>query len=254
LPKARFHFGSLGYELVRQDDEHCVFQRGRFASALLETDIRTYPTQLTVRLSPVEAGRRWVSCHWTVRLWGAWIGRKDIRTLEDEGRQFEALFHPVAKTSDPPPPMPVVERVGEGTAPPPGLAAPSRLIDLDQVRSDVDGPSLALIIGGVLTTLGHLTLIVLSLSPATRFDSELVVMCIPGVLIGVAMFVGGLHLRYLWSRGWAWIGAIAALIPITPAWLLTGPIGVWAIVSALTVRDVKQAFIEAARQRRSRTL
>jgi hypothetical protein len=128
---------------------------------------------------------------------------------------------------------------------------PPRVIDLDQVRSDVDGPSLALLIGGMLTTLGHLAVILLSLSPATRFDGELAVLCIPGVLLGVAMFVGGLHLRYLWSRGWAWTGAIAALIPLTPGWLLTALIGIWVIVGALTRPDVKQAFLEAARRRRN---
>jgi serine/threonine protein kinase len=250
LPQARFHFGSLGYELARQDDEHCVFQRGHFTSALTETDIRLYPTQLTVRLSPVEDGRRWVSCHWSVRLWGAWIGRKDIRTLEEEGRQFEALFHPVPEDADaPPPPPPFVGRVSEPAPPREVTALPPRVIDLDQVRSDVDGPSLALLAVGVLTCIGHAVVIAICLS--NTHDRELAWIGVPGLLPGLAMIVGGLHLRNLSSRGWAWIGAIAAVTPATFGWLLTLPIGVWVIVGALTQPDVKQAFLETARRRRN---
>jgi serine/threonine protein kinase len=250
LPKARFHFGSLGYELVRQDEEHCVFQRGRLASALLETNIRLYPTQLTVRLSPVESGRRWVSCHWSIRLMGALVVRKDIRTLEQEGRQFEALFSPA--DNDGSPAAPFAGRDTVPATPLPGGAAPSRAIDLEQVRGDVEGPSLALMVVGMLFCIGHLILIVYSLRSV--LDDDLAPLGIPGLLTGLGMVTGGWHLRSLSSRGWAWIGAIAAVIPVSPGWLISAPIGIWTIVGALTNPDVKQAFTEAARQRSSHVM
>jgi len=249
LPKSRFHFGCLGYELVRQDDEHCVFHRGRLANALLETDIRLYPTQLTVRLSPVESGHRWVSCHWSIRLMGSWVGRKDIQTLEQEGWQFEALFSP--PEDDEPPVAPFA---GRDTAPSPqfpGAAAQSGVIGLERVQGDIDGPSLALIVVGGLICIGHLILIVFCLRSV--FDDDLAPLGIPGLLTGLGMVTGGWHLRSLSSRGWAWIGAIAAVIPVSPGWLISAPIGIW-IVGSLTNPDVKRAFTEAARQRSSHVM
>ena len=62
----------------------------------------------------------------------------------------------------------------------------------------------------------------------SNFDTnEMAWIPIPGCLVGVAMLIGGLSLRNLWSRGWAQLGAVAGLLPVSPGWLLTGPIGAW---------------------------
>ncbi|HSG71921.1 MAG TPA: hypothetical protein VLA12_16005, partial [Planctomycetaceae bacterium] len=72
--KIKFHFSGLGYELIEQHPGTWSFQRGRLASAFLETDIRLFPTRLTV--SSVEADdQHWlINCHWSVRLMGSWAG------------------------------------------------------------------------------------------------------------------------------------------------------------------------------------
>ncbi|HUG17436.1 MAG TPA: ankyrin repeat domain-containing protein, partial [Planctomycetaceae bacterium] len=71
---------------------------------------------------------------------------------------------------------------------------------------------------------------------------------IPGLLVGLGMLMGGLSMKRLGSRGVAQMGAIAGMIPIHPAWLLTLPIGIWAQVM-LKKPQVKLAFRENARRR-----
>ncbi len=90
--QAIFHFSSLGYELVEQQPEVCVFQRGGQWAGLWETDIRKIATRLTVRTSPAIDGQSWVSCDWSVRTMGAGITRRDIRKLESEGEGFKSLL------------------------------------------------------------------------------------------------------------------------------------------------------------------
>jgi uncharacterized protein (TIGR03067 family) len=90
--QAVFHFSSLGYQLVEQQPDVCVFQRGGKWAGFWSTDIRQYATRLTVRTAPAADGQRWVSCVWSVRTMGAWITRKDIRILESEGHGLESML------------------------------------------------------------------------------------------------------------------------------------------------------------------
>ncbi len=91
--QAIFHFSTLGYQLIEQHPDVCVFQRGSKWAGLWEMDIRGLHTQLTVRTTPANAGMVWVSCDWSVRTWGGWITRRDLAKLEAEGRGLESLIH-----------------------------------------------------------------------------------------------------------------------------------------------------------------
>lgn len=90
---ARFHFSTLGYQLIEQQSDACVFQRGNKWAGLWETDIRGMHTQLTVRTAPASAGLMWVSCDWSVRTWGGWVTRRDVAKLEAEGHGLESLIN-----------------------------------------------------------------------------------------------------------------------------------------------------------------
>jgi len=90
--QAIFHFSSLGYQLVEQEPDVCIFQRGGPWAGLWETDIRKIATRLTVRTVPAADEQAWVSCDWSVRTMGSWITRRDIRQLQSEGIGFQTLL------------------------------------------------------------------------------------------------------------------------------------------------------------------
>jgi len=90
---AIFHFSTLGYQLIEQHADVCIFQRGSKWAGLWEMDIVGMHTQLTVRTTPASTGLVWVSCDWSVRTWGGWITRRDVAKLQAEGRGLESLIN-----------------------------------------------------------------------------------------------------------------------------------------------------------------
>jgi hypothetical protein len=98
---AAFHFSSLGYELIEQQPHVSVFQRGRKWGGIWDTNIRGLFTRLTVRMAPAGGDEVWVSCDWSVRSLGAIISKRDITTLEAEGRGLESLLRGEKDVSNP---------------------------------------------------------------------------------------------------------------------------------------------------------
>ncbi|MBC7855827.1 MAG: serine/threonine protein kinase [Pirellulaceae bacterium] len=107
--QAKFHFSTLGYQLLEEGPDALVFQRGNKWAGLWTFDVRRLHTILTVRTSPAAGGGMWVSCNWSLRKLGSWVFPGDIRKLEAEGRGLEALLG----------------GRGEGIAPSAGKAAPA---------------------------------------------------------------------------------------------------------------------------------
>ncbi len=132
------------------------------------------------------------------------------------------------------------------------VSSPSSPVEVDPgaVQTEIDGPSLALMIVGVLTMIGHAITIGICLS--NPFDDDMAVIGVPGLLTGLGMFVGGLNLRNFWSRGWSQMGVIAGFIPVSPGWLLSLPIGIWAW-RALSRPYVVAEFTVQARIRREQS-
>jgi len=63
----------------------------------------------------------------------------------------------------------------------------------------------------------------------------------PSIPLGFVMLFCGLSMKRLGSYWLAWFGVLAALTPCSPAWLLSAPFGIWALV-ALAGPGVRAAF------------
>jgi predicted Ser/Thr protein kinase len=66
--------------------------------------------------------------------------------------------------------------------------------------------------------------------------------------LAIVTILGGLQLKNLGSRGLAYAGAIAALIPCGPGWVISAAMGIWALI-VLGRPDVKRAFGQPAAAR-----
>ncbi len=119
-------------------------------------------------------------------------------------------------------------------------------VDFVEVESDLNGPSIAMMVVGLLIALGHGIAVIVFLGN----ELENAVFAVPGVVIGVAMFVGGRSMRRLSSRGWAQFGIFAGVIPASAGWLVGVPISIWANF-VMQRPQVRRAFIERARERQS---
>ena len=109
--QANFHFSTLGYQLIEQGPDLCVFERGNKWAGLWAMDIRRLHTILTVRTAPAADGGLWVSCNWSIRKLGSWIPKSDIALLEAEGLGLETVLNERTKS-------------GPGSWPPAGRATP----------------------------------------------------------------------------------------------------------------------------------
>jgi hypothetical protein len=74
------------------------------------------------------------------------------------------------------------------------------------------------------------------------------VLVIPNVLVMLA----GVKMRNRLSSVWATIGCVLAILPLSLAWPLSLPIGLWAL-AILTRPDAKAAFAAAAASRSSKS-
>ena len=222
--RAAFHFSPLGYTLVEQGQDAVVFRRGGYWGGLLETDVRKLQTDLTIRTAAASGGAVWVNCDWAIIAWGSWITKRDIAKLEAEGREFEAFLTARLRPA----------------AEPQNTPAPHGASNLALVQAEADVPSLALMVVGVLTFVAHWAAFV----AFTEHQSEASVwICVPGIPAGFVMFLGGWHLRRVRSPGWVRIGAIAALLPVTPLWIVSAPIGIW-VLNVLGRPHVRRTMAE----------
>ena len=232
-------------------------------------DIREYHTTLTVLTSFAREGWMWIHCVWSVRTMGAWISKKDIATLEAEGDELKSMLADEAAASPPPlgdpsgtqlhdSSVPAVDTPTHLTTPPPSLGAPfstsqpgtfdsttGKPIDFDEVYAEVEGPALAMLVVGMLMVIGNAIAVGICLS--SRTEDELAWIGIPGIVVGLGMFIGGLNMRMLWSRGWSQLGMIAGFIP-NFGLMLSVPISGWSM-AVLNRPHVQQAFLQRRRQR-----
>lgn len=127
-----------------------------------------------------------------------------------------------------------------------GAAMAAEGVDFVKVESDLNGPSIAMMIVGLVIATAHCMIVIAGM--INRFDPESVVFGSPGIIIGTGMFVGGLNMRRLRSRGWAQFGVVAGVIPASAGWLVGVPIALWAHF-VLQRPEVQRAFIERAREK-----
>lgn len=112
------------------------------------------------------------------------------------------------------------------------------------ILSELAAPSTTMMVVGALMAGGHLFALLTGLQNSGESDTAPIYL--PGVIVGCLVFCGGLSLRYLWSLGWAYAGAIAALVPASPGWLISAFVGVW-IFNVLSRPGVRAAFANQTR-------
>jgi|GEM_PF-1176904 len=222
-PKIVFHFSGLGYELTEELPDCWVFQRGSVMGAMMQTDIRSYPTKLTVRTLSNNELEQLVSCQWSVNLMGAWAGKKDRQLLEDEGKELQKFLSGELGEDDRPDKSP---------------------FDEIALEEELNAPSLSMIVFGLIIVLIHLGAVMeiyrVTVQPEFLF---------PGIFSGTMMLIGGFAMRYTQSSGWSMIGVIGGFLPASPAWIFTAILSTWTL-NVLRKPEVKQAFLERKRQRR----
>lgn len=115
----------------------------------------------------------------------------------------------------------------------------------DEVRAEIDGPAIASIVIGALMAAGHVAALVAYANSGMHEPGWLLF----GVVTGILMFVGGFMMRSLRSTGGALMGAIAALIPVSPGSVFTIPIGIIAI-QVLNRPHIRRAFVQKMTENR----
>jgi hypothetical protein len=263
--RIKSHFFGLGYQLVQENAKQWVFHRERKPAGLPSTNVQAFDTTVTIRANAGAMGVVWVNCRWNVHTMEAMEFRGSVAQLEAEGHSLESLLNadardiPVAtgnerrlsthsvdsgiRHAD----FQAVQRAGMRTDDESGTSL-KELHELDEVQAIVDGPSTALIVVGVLTTIGSLICILMWLS-STRFsDQEKTWFFVPGLIAGAIVAFGAWNMRRLRSPGLSLVGAVFGLLPVTPGAVLSIPLSVWAI-RILNTRDVRNAFIVRQRQR-----
>lgn len=115
---------------------------------------------------------------------------------------------------------------------PANLAAVSRRIAL---------PGRCLIVLGVLVLLSPLGLLLWVLTGSAPGIFELLIVSVPSIVSGSLMMYGGTEITRQRNYAGAILGTIGALVPMNVFWLLTLPIGIWALVTLMSA-EARLAF------------
>lgn len=143
----------------------------------------------------------------------------------------------------------------------PAVADPPEASVKTTVRQQVKPPVVMLSVAGPLTLALAIVVLFFSFAPGrptlqpSLDRAQLIIFllrvgAISAIPASIIIILGAVNMNRLESRGLALASAVLTLVPLTPAWLITMPIGIWALV-VLTKPEVKAAF--ASRPRRQKT-
>jgi predicted Ser/Thr protein kinase len=121
---------------------------------------------------------------------------------------------------------------------------PPRLTDAP-ASARVRAPAIALLVAGILSAVP--VPVVLWLVLFGHSPPSLAGLAVMGLPVGLLIVVGALNMLRLRSHGWALCGAVLALLPCGPWWLVSLPVGIWAL-AVLTAPEVKAAFGRSDRE------
>jgi hypothetical protein len=110
-------------------------------------------------------------------------------------------------------------------------------------KERVRGPALGLLLAGILH-IGQpipIGIVIFAVQREARALNPLLPFSALSILLGSMILIGAVNLLRLHSRSWARAGAILALLPWGPSWLVSLPAGIWAL-TVLAAPDVKVAF------------
>jgi len=116
--------------------------------------------------------------------------------------------------------------------------------EIKDVSAEVKAPAWSLIVLGALN-LGLAVIMFIGGLLVGFFEDDDAFVCVflslPMYPIGILMLIGALNMRKLTSYRMAFIGAVAALVPLSPWWFFSLPVGVWALL-VLRKPRVSKAF------------
>jgi serine/threonine protein kinase len=148
----------------------------------------------------------------------------------------------------------LIESIGQLTFETGGPDSTGALFDRDRARSDIGVPATGLLLSGVLTlvcwAVAGLVLAAVN-SQSTKQISSIwfVIMAlasVPILAVSGVLIVGGITMLRLRWYPLAATAVIVAMIPWSPAWLVSLPFGIWACI-ALGKPAVAEAFLSAKR-------
>lgn len=129
----------------------------------------------------------------------------------------------------------------------PQIIPPEDEYDYTEAEAEVSGPAVAMIVAGLLSMVGHH--IFMRYAFNTPLDREMITfVALPGAILGLGLFVGGIAMKTLRSRAIAQLGVISGFIPAGFGWIITVGISIWANKVLKNV-EVKQAFLQRRRER-----
>ncbi len=281
------HFESHGYRLKQEKPDAWTFQRGSRYAGIFESDIRAFDTTLTVRATMTPSDQKWITCLWEVRTFGAIFTKRDVRQLESEGQELEQMLAsessatgPAEISQDPAAQAATVTgSSGQDSGSLDFVSGPGSVV---QVRasseSDPDlqermlelrlkGPVGGLRIAAAVSVLFWVCFggfwIIDGYGPYLRGDLPyhpslaedfLAIgfgyVCLT-VVCGV-MLHGAHHMKRRTGFPWAVAAAGIAILPWHFAFLITTPLGIWALYVLLRP-DVRDAFLRKELERQERT-
>ena len=112
--------------------------------------------------------------------------------------------------------------------------------DAERAADALKIPAAGLIVFGAINAVGSVALALVFLSKGGMPLFFLILVILP-VITGLFQLKGGLHMANHRSHSVAMAGAIAAVLPMTPLWLISLPLGIVALL-VLQRRDVRQLF------------
>jgi hypothetical protein len=129
---------------------------------------------------------------------------------------------------------------------------PPRLTDAP-ASARVRAPAIALLVAGILSAAPLPVVLLLVLAGVVEFGLRLSLAgpAVMGFLVGLLIVVGARNMLRLRSHAWALCGAVLALLPCGPWWLVSLPVGLWAL-AVLTAPEVRAAFNDELRRLRAR--
>jgi hypothetical protein len=147
----------------------------------------------------------------------------------------------------------LLESIAQGTLEKGGPDPTGSPFDRDQARTEVGAPATGMLVSGVLTFFSWPVIGLVAAAVDHRWGDQLMlwpeltaVTAVPGLAVSGVLITGAVAMRRLCWYPVAATASIVAMIPWSPAWLLSLPFGIWAC-NVLGRPAVAEAFFSAER-------
>jgi hypothetical protein len=118
-------------------------------------------------------------------------------------------------------------------------------IDIAAIERRLRGPVLGFFVSGCLTCLFWFLMVLVHIATAHHYElSDMVfdVFFVGAASLGGLLVLGALSLQRMDAYPFAFATAIGAMVPLSPAWFISLPMGIWALMILLEA-DTKTVFV-----------